>query len=104
MDTINFFTGLLIGLFAAILGGWIWNLYQGWVKTRDAYKKPQIVIHTTSKTPAQVGKEADRAQIKIMLFWIFLVIALWLAVELFIPEMAQLIRILFESFWNVLLG
>lgn len=104
MITADFFLGLLFGLVLAVIGGWFVNLYRNWIKTRDAYKKPQIVIHTTSKTPEQVGKEADTASLKMLLFNLSVLLVAWLVIELFVPEVAQLIRTIFRSLMSVFFG
>ncbi len=102
MLTSDFFLGILVGFCIVGIIGFFWNLYRNWIKTRDAYKKPQIVIHATSKTPEQVGKEADAATFKIWILNISIFIVGWLVVELFLPEVAQLIRTIFRSLISTL--
>lgn len=95
--------GLLSGLLIALVAGWFLNLYRSWIKTRDAYKKPQTIVHSTSKTPEEVGKEADAANFKILLLNGSIFIVGWLVIELFLPEVAQLVRIIFRNLIDALL-
>ena len=102
MITSDFLMGLLMGFALAGLVGWFVNLYRNWLKTRDAYKRPQLVIHTTNKTPEQVGKEADAAGFKILLLNLSIFMVAWIGIELFLPEVAQLVRIIFRRLIDAL--
>ncbi len=104
MLTSDFWMGLLMGFALAGLAGWFVSLYRNWLKARDAYKKPQTVIHTTSKTPEQVGKEADAAGFKILLLNISIFMVAWLSIELFLPEVAQLVRVIFRRLMDALIS
>jgi|GEM_PF-2577901 len=104
MLTSDFLFGIVVGMLMAGIAGWFVNLYRNWLKARDAYKKPQTIVHTTSKTPKQVGKEADAASFKILVLNISIFIVAWLVIELFLPEVAQLVRTIFRSLINPLLG
>lgn len=95
--TLGFVTGTILTVSIAL----VWNLYREWVKTRDSYHKPQVVIHTTSKTPEQVKQAADSAGLKIMLLQLTLFVGLWLLLEIGVPGFTRSIRQLFISIWNM---
>ena len=104
MLTSDFLMGVVVGLCIAALFGWFWSIYRNWVRARDAFRKPQVVIHTTSKTPEQVGKEADAASLKIWLIRLVILGLLWLIVELFVPSAAQLVRRIVRESWLLFRG
>lgn len=104
MITIDFLWGVVTGLLIAGVFGWLWSIYRNWVKARDAYRKPQILIHATGKTPEQVAKEADTASFKIWTFRIVLFAFLWFLLELFAPEAAQLAHRLIANLLAIFFG
>lgn len=92
MEMNDFVLGFLVGLFIAGFAAWLWGIYRSWVRQRDAFGKPQAVVHVTSKTPAQVAGEAARAATKIWFVRFVIFVLVWAAIELFVPGLAAGIR------------
>jgi hypothetical protein len=92
MEMNDFAWGFAAGLVVATLVGWFWGIYKGWVRQRDAFRKPQAVVHVTPKTPAQVASAAASAQTKIGCAYILGLVFVWAAIELFVPGLAAGIR------------
>lgn len=104
MLTVDFIWGLITGLLIAGVFGWLWGLYRSWVRVRDAYNRPQLLIQPTGKSPEQVAKAASSASLKITLMWFFLILLLWIALEIFAPGIAQFIRWTFGDIVYFFLG
>lgn len=75
MDTLSaeFVSGIVAGLFIAFVTGFIWRIYQNWVKRAGAADKPQMIPQFTKLTPNDVYQDAMRAKITIFLFWMIVV-------------------------------
>jgi len=73
-----------LAIFYPILIKPIIKLIDGWLRDIRAATKPQVVVHTTKKTPLQVVLEAIRARIALYLFLILLGVAAVLFVDVFI--------------------
>lgn len=86
----EFIIGFIFGAIITALLGWIWTLYQGWVKTKNAINEPQRIVHLTPKTPAQVQDESSIAGLKLLLLRVIFFVVGWLLVEIGLPEVAAL--------------
>ena len=75
MDTLSseFLVGFGIGLVVTLFVGFIWRVYQNWVKRAQALDKPQMIPQFTKLTPNDVYQDAMRAKITIFLFWVIVV-------------------------------
>lgn len=104
MITSEFMIGFGFGVIITSLIGWIWLLYRDWVKARDAFNRPQIVIQPTNKTPAQVQSAANQAEFKILLLRLVLLLIIWLFIELLFPGIAAVVHDLFWQLWQLLWG
>jgi hypothetical protein len=92
MEINDFLWGFAMGLAAATLVGWFWGIYKGWIRQRDAFRRPQAVVQATPKTPAQVANEAARASSKIWFARFVFFVLIWVGVEILIPGLAAGIR------------
>lgn len=100
----TFFWGFWTGVAVTVALGLVLNLYRGWVRTWSAYKKPQLVIQPTRKTPEQVSKEASTAQLKAFVFWAVIVLFVWIGLEFVAPSFARNIRWAFGDIYLWLTG
>jgi len=104
MITSEFIVGFAFGVIITSLIGWIWLLYRDWVKTRDAFNRPQIVIQPTNRTPAQVQSAASQAEFKIWLLRFVLALIIWMFIEVMFPGIAALAHDLVWQLWQLLWG
>ena len=85
----DFWSGFITGFVVAICIGLIflslWNIIQGYIDKIKAADKPQIVIHTTNRTPNDVVDAASRAQRNLILTIVVLWVVLVLVLEYFRP-------------------
>ncbi len=102
--TSDFLVGFVCGMLITLFMGWLWLLYRDWVRARDAYNRPQIVIQPTPKTPAQVRRASAQAELKILLIRVGLIMVLWLIVEIMFPVAAQSIRFFLGGLWRLFFG
>ncbi|MEZ4620347.1 MAG: hypothetical protein R2867_33245 [Caldilineaceae bacterium] len=100
----DFLIGFLFGSAITFLLGWIWLLYRDWVRARDAYNRPQVVVQPTPKTPAQVRRASAQAELKINLVRLGILLILWLLVEILFPDIAYAIRMFLVRLWRLLFG
>ncbi|MBI1297568.1 hypothetical protein GC175_21730 [bacterium] len=75
MDTLSseFLVGFGIGLVVTLFVGFIWRVYQNWVKRAQALDKPQMIPQFTKLTPNDVYQDAMRARLTMFIFWVILV-------------------------------
>lgn len=104
MITSEFIIGFVFGVIITGLIGWIWLLYRDWVKARDAFNRPQIVIQPTNRTPAQVQSAAGQAELKIWLLRFVLLAIGWMLIEMMFPGIAALAHDLVWQLWQLLWG
>lgn len=102
--TSDFLIGFVFGTLITMLLGWLWLLYRDWIRARDAYNRPQIVIQPTPKSPAQVRRASSQAELKILLMRVGLMIILWLIVEIMFPAAAQSVRSFIGGLWSLFFG
>ena len=102
--TSDFLIGFVFGTVITLLLGWLWLLYRDWVRARDAYNRPQIVIQPTPKSPAQVRRDSSRADLKIMFMRFALIVVLWLIVEIMFPAAALSMRLFIGGLWRLFFG
>lgn len=101
---VNMIIGFVLGVVSTVFVLLIIYFYNKWVAIRNSYRKPQVVIHTTSKTPEQVKNEADRAELKLRLLLATIFMGLWFLAELAIPGFTGSIGQLFKSIWYMVFG
>ncbi len=65
--SMDFVTGATVMAVLLLAGNQLYRIYQGWVKAAGADRKPQVVVHTTSKTPSAVVTGARRARLRLFL-------------------------------------
>ncbi|MEZ4732853.1 MAG: hypothetical protein R3E79_37610 [Caldilineaceae bacterium] len=87
----TFILGFLSGIVVSLIYGGLWRLYLEEKKRRDAYKNPQIVVHTTSKTPERVSDESKEAIFRILLLRIVAIVLGWIILWFIAPTWAELI-------------
>jgi len=85
----TFIIGFLSGIVVSLLYGGLWRLYLEEKRKRDAYKNPQTVVHTTSKTPERVSDESKEAVLRIFLLRIVGVISGWIILWFIAPVWAE---------------
>ena len=100
----DFGIGFVFGTVITLIFGWFWLLYRDWVRERDAYNRPQIVVQPTSKTPAAVRRAASRASLKINLLRLGILFAIWLLVEIMFPEVARSVRLFIGGLVRLFVG
>ena len=99
-----FIIGFVSGVVSTVLILVIIHFYNKWVATRNLYRKPQIVVHTTSKTPKQVKDEADQAKLKLRLLQATLFVGLWFLLELGFPGFTSSLGQIFRMIWHTVFG
>jgi hypothetical protein len=100
----DFLVGFLVGVLTMLLVGWLLNLNSSWVRERDAFRKPQSVGQSTSKTPAQLYRQSLRASTKLWVMRIAVVLVVWLMIEMLFPEFASDVKSAISSFFQGLFG
>ena len=65
--SMDFVTGATVMAVLLLAGNQLYRIYQGWVKAAGSDRKPQVVVHTTSKTPSAVVTGARRARLRLFL-------------------------------------
>jgi hypothetical protein len=75
MDTLSseFLIGIAVGLGIAFVTGFIWRIYQNWVRRAGAADKPQMIPQFTKSTPNEVYQDSMRARIAMFIFWVILI-------------------------------
>ena len=104
MITTEFIVGFGFGVIITALLGWIWLLYRDWVKASNAVNRSQLVIQPTPMTPAQVQSAASRAEVKILLLRLVLLLIGWLVFEILFPEGAQIVHGIVVDLWQLFWG
>jgi hypothetical protein len=94
---LNMALGFLIGVFGTVIVLVIYGLYRGFVARMRAPFQPQIVIHKTTKTPAEVIAEANRARVKLLLLIIAVMLSVLTVLEILFPGT---LRVIFGVFGN----
>jgi hypothetical protein len=105
IDQFSFLLGVGVGILIAIFPLYpLWKMYRKWIGARGAYHKPQSIVHKTSKTPAEVARDAKIAGLKIFLFQLAgLVILLGIANFLF-PDVIVWIGQVINNLLEMLFG
>ncbi|MCX6045430.1 MAG: hypothetical protein NT075_09970 [Chloroflexi bacterium] len=85
----GFVAGLVTGVVIAGIIAFFWNMYRGWLRAAGAATRPQAVIHPTNKTPAQIIEAAARARVKMMIFWILLLLIIFISASIMFPDFLQ---------------
>jgi len=105
MASTDFMLGFGSGfLVAIVLGGFFWNIYRNWRRTVDAPDRKQPIIHLTEKTPRQVMEAAAAAWTKAIVLVVFLVVGLWMVIEITLPGFAEFVHALISNLWTMLFG
>jgi hypothetical protein len=89
----TFIIGFLSGIIVSLIYGGLWRLYLEEKRKRDAYKNPQAIVHTTSKTPEGVSEEAKEAGFRMFLFRIIAIVLGWIILWFIAPDWAEWILI-----------
>jgi hypothetical protein len=94
----DFIVGFLAGVCVMVIFYWLSRLYFGWMQSIRAVNRPQIVLHTSTRTPAQVLESAARAQLKLIIFVIVVVVIIGVGIGVIFPSIGQF---MYESLVNL---
>lgn len=100
----DFLIGFILGVLITMVLGWLWLLNRDWVRARDAYNRPQVVVQPTPKSPAQVRQASAQAEMKIFLLRVGIVVAIWLIIEIMFPTFAQATHAFLMGLWQLFFG
>lgn len=81
----GFWAGFVVAFILILVVYSVWNLFRGYIKQIKAANKPQVVIHTTSKSPNEVVGEASSAKRKLWLLLFLLYLLLVVGLEIARP-------------------
>lgn len=96
--------GFLVGLAVALVVGWLWKLYRGWIKDMKSPDKPLEFRHPTGETLGGLSHTARVAGLKV---WTVRLIVLGAALVLFaflFPETSQQIGDAVSAFFGAIFG
>ncbi len=65
--SMDFITGATVMAVVLLAANQLYKIYLGWVKAAGSDRKPQVVVHTTNKTPSAVVTGARRARFRLFL-------------------------------------
>ena len=94
-----FLLGFVVGLVAVGILYVFWRTISAWLGDINAPNKPQKVVHSTEKTPAEITGKADSAKVMLYLAISTVVLALWLILDYSYPTVTTPVyRLIVEVF------